>query len=146
MWAGAGMEAAQVHWQTGQGDKDGGGGDEGLGGRTGQEPNTSGAGAETEALGGSAEKGSRLKVEALGQTGCGCGESGVTEAGRGSEEETSSGELAAHVGAKGEVMRGMGEGGCGEKETAGRWGGSVGKPGCHNGAGGAKSFSKMEDS
>lgn len=55
--AGAGMGGAQVHWQTGQGDKEGGGGEGGLGlgqqdpegdvgGRTesGQEPNTSGAG------------------------------------------------------------------------------------------------------
>lgn len=64
------MEGAQVHWQSGQGDKEGGGGEEGLGlgqqepegevgGRTetGQEPNTSGA--ETHTLGGSTQKGAR---------------------------------------------------------------------------------------
>lgn len=68
--AGAGMEGAQVHWQRGQGDKEGGGGEEGLalgqqdpegdvGGETetGQKPNTSGAAAETGLLGGSTETG-----------------------------------------------------------------------------------------
>lgn len=62
-------------------------------------------------------------------------------------------EASADVEAKGEVMRGIGEGGCGEKERAGRCRGSVGTPGwrtlgslASNRAGGAKSFSKMEDS
>lgn len=31
LWAGAGLEGAQLHWHTGQGDKEGGGGEEGLG-------------------------------------------------------------------------------------------------------------------
>lgn len=70
--AGGGTGGAQVHWQRGQGDKEGGGGEEGLGlgqqdpegdvgGRTetGREPDRSGAGAgaETGRLGGSTQKG-----------------------------------------------------------------------------------------
>lgn len=58
-------------------------------------------------------------------------------------------EASADVEAKGEVMRGIGEGGCGEKERAGRCRGSgwrtLGSL-ASNRAGGAKSFSKMEDS
>lgn len=70
-----------------------------------------------------------------------------------SEEETRGGKGSTHVKGKGEVMRGIGEGGCGEKQRAGiccvsavgNWGSS--KPGCgSNCAGGAKSRSKMEDS
>lgn len=36
------------------------------------------------------------------------------------EEDTGREEASAEVDAKGEVMRGIGEGGCGEKERAGR--------------------------
>lgn len=62
------------------------------------------------------------------------------------------GEDAAAGKGKGEVMRGIGEGGCGEKHKPGR-GSAVGRGGSRklgrpasNRAGGAKSFSKMEDS
>lgn len=62
------------------------------------------------------------------------------------------GDDAAAGKGKGEVMRGIGEVGCGEKDKTGRGsavgsGGSrkLGRPGL-NCAGGAKSFSKMEDS
>lgn len=177
------MEGAQVHWQTGQEDKEGGGGEEGLGlgqpepegevggwTEAGREPNASRAGAETATPGGSRVRGggvsSPLKAlsaadSARQQFASVCEESGVTrlkagEAGGdsspdvtdGREGEMSGEELPAGVEGKGEVMRGIGEGGCGEKERAGTGRGSAGKLGCRasKGAGGAKSFSKMDDS
>lgn len=51
----------------------------------------------------------------------GVGESGVSVLNAGEAGgEVSGGEEPADVQAKGEVMRGIGEGGCGEKERAGR--------------------------
>lgn len=142
------MEGAQVHWQTGQGDKDGGGGEGGLG--LGQQDPEGDVGGRTEA--GREPSPSRAAEEECGGAVVGAGEAGgdceadVTEV---REEDMSGGEAEA----KGEVMRGMGEGGCGEKERAGRWRGSAGKRGwselgrrASNSAGGAKSSSKMDDS
>lgn len=108
------MEGAQVHWQTGQGDKDGGGGEGGLG--LGQQDPEGDVGGTTEA--GQEPSPSRAAEEESGGAVVGAGEAGgdseadVTDV---REEDMSGGEVEA----EGEVMRGMGEGGCGEKERAG---------------------------
>lgn len=110
---------------------------------TGREPNASGAAPAASGLGGSGKRGSG--VSPLGhkasegppeqvreQAGSVCEESGVTEFKAGEaggesradvtdvrEEEMSREEVSANGEATGEVIRGIGEGGCGEKDRAG---------------------------